>query len=177
MTDIKKPEQKYNFLKSLGDGRYYDVEKIFENKKDKNIKYRIGVDSLNIKDKSIYIISLVGIYEGKQGAFVLYQKQRHPKIINIQERLWKEVEIAIEASIYFRDVHELDIETIEFDLNIDSYYPSSKLYLSALNYAESNGFRGIAKPGLLAAISASDFVVHKGRFNKIRNTKYKRTTK
>lgn len=152
---------KFSFLRSLGDGKFYKVEEILEQKQQQNIKYRIGVDSLNIKDKSIYIVSLVGLYPNNSGAFVYYQKQRVSKINNIEEKLWKEVELSVSFGTFLRDQHKLDIELIEFDFNENKIYPSSKLIPSATGYAEANGFKSTTKPSLLLAISASNHTVNR----------------
>ena len=146
-------------LRSLSDGKIVSLESILS--KNINVSYRCGCDSMNIRDKTIFITTLVGI-RSEGGAFVLYQKDKAPKISDIQERLWKEVERAISFAVYFRDNHPMKLEGIDFDLNTDEQFISSRLASSAIGYANSLGFEAQCKPSMLCAIYASDHVVHNG---------------
>ena len=150
--------EKFTKLMSLGDGKMYAMEEIIARP---GIRYRVGCDSMNIKQRSIYIISLVGIYPGDTGAFVFYHKENIPKIKNIQERLWKEAEISVSFAVQLRDEYQADIEAIDFDFNIKPEFPSSRLSAAAIGFASSEGFKSFCKPDLLYAIAASDFLVHK----------------
>ena len=61
---------------SFGNGKYYSIDSIIEEKGKDEIKYHLGVDSLNIKNFSVFITSLVGVYPDKSGAFVFFKKQK-----------------------------------------------------------------------------------------------------
>jgi predicted RNase H-related nuclease YkuK (DUF458 family) len=126
------------------------------------VKYRVGCDSLNVKDKTVFITTLVGIHPEKKGAFILYSKEKRSKIEDPQIRLWVEVEKAIEFAIALRTDHDLEIDFIDFDLNPDIAYKSSRLVASAVGYAESMGFKALCKPESILAIHAADFLLHKG---------------
>lgn len=147
-------------IKSLHDGEEVSLEHVLKNKP--NIKYRVGCDSLNIKDKTVFITTLVGIHPERNGAFILYAKEKIAKIEEPQVRLWIEVEKAIEFACTLRDEHNVEIDYIDFDLNPDVTYESSRLVASALGYAESMGFKALCKPSSIYAIYAADFIVHKG---------------
>ena len=149
--------EQYKKLKSLGDGKMHAIEDVIARP---NIRYRVGCDSLNIKHHSVYIMSLVGIFPESTGAFVFYHKEKIPKIKNIQERLWKEVEMSVAFAKYLRDDLGADIEAIDFDLNILPEYPSSRLAPSAIGFASAEGFSGYCKPDKLYAIWSSDHIVH-----------------
>lgn len=149
--------EKFTKLKSLGDGKMYTLEEIIARP---GIRYRVGCDSMNIKQKSVYITSLVGIYPGDTGAFVFYHKESIPKVKNIQERLWKEAEISVAFAIQLRDELGADIEAIDFDFNIKPEFPSSRLSAPAIGFAVAEGFAGYCKPDKLYAIWASDHIVH-----------------
>lgn len=56
--------------------------------KSPSIKYRVGCDSLNVRDKTIYITVLVGVYPNNNGAFVVYLKDKVPKVNDMYKRLW-----------------------------------------------------------------------------------------
>lgn len=147
-------------IKTLHDGTEVSLDEVLS--KNKDIKYRVGCDSLNIKDKTVFITTLVGIHPEKKGAFILYSKEKVAKIEESQSRLWTEVEKSIEFAVALRDEHNLEIECIDFDLNPDITYESSRLVASAIGYAESMGFKAYCKPDSIFAIYAADFIVHKG---------------
>jgi len=73
--------EKYARLKSLGDGRMVTLDEALSNKE---VTYRVGCDSLNVKHHSVYIMSLVGIYPDHKGAFVFYHKGKIKKVRNFQ---------------------------------------------------------------------------------------------
>jgi predicted RNase H-related nuclease YkuK (DUF458 family) len=153
----KSAQEKYAKLKSLGDGRMVTLEEALSNK---DVTYRVGCDSLNVKHHSVYIMSLVGIYPDNRGAFVFYHKEKIPKIRDIQQRLWREVEMSMEFAQMLREQFKAKIEAIDFDLNVDEQYPSSRLAASAIGFANGAGFDAYCKPDKLYAIWASDHVVH-----------------
>ena len=150
-------------IKTFHDGKEISLAEVLA--KNPNIKYRVGCDSLNVKDKTVFITTLVGIHPEKTGAFILYSKEKVPKIEEPQVRLWIEVEKSIEFASFLRDEHSLEIECIDFDLNPDITYESSRLVASAIGYAESMGFKAYCKPDSIFAIYAADFIVHKGNDN------------
>ena len=80
-------------IKSFHDGNEVSLQEILDTRK--NIVYRVGCDSLNIKDKTVFITTLVGVYPKSSGAFILYRKDKQPRIDDSQIRLWTEVEKAI----------------------------------------------------------------------------------
>jgi len=147
-------------IKTLHDGSEVSLEEVLAARP--NIKYRVGCDSMNIKDKSVFITTLVGIHPDKSGAFILYSKEKLTKIEEPQVRLWIEVERAIEFASTLRDEYGVEIDCIDFDLNPDVTYESSRLVASAIGYAESMGFKAYCKPDSIYAIYAADFIVHKG---------------
>lgn len=153
----KTAEEKYTKLKSLGDGRFVTLDEALSNK---DVVYRVGCDSLNVKGHSVYIMSLVGIYPDHKGAFVFYHKEKIPKIRDIQQRLWREVEMSMEFAQMLREKYNAKIEAIDFDLNVQEQYPSSRLAASAIGFANGAGFDAYCKPDKLYAIWASDHVVH-----------------
>ena len=147
-------------IKSFHDGKEVSLEQFLKSKD--NIRYRVGCDSMNIKDKTVFITTLVGVNSGRCGAFILYQKEKVNKIDNLQTRLWEEVEKAISFAVNLRDTHKVEIECIDFDLNPNEEYASSRLVHGALGYAESLGFKAYCKPEFIYAIYAADHIVHKG---------------
>lgn len=159
-------------LKSLGDGKFYDLETIIKIGREKNLKYRVGVDSLDVRGATVYIISLVGIYPEKRGAAVwFYREKVSPRIKNIHDRLWKEAEAAVDFASLIRDKYKANVDAVEFDFNVDPQYFSSRLSSSAIGLAKLNGFNGLTKPSDLYGIAVSDHITH--RYGKKRNAKIK----
>lgn len=150
-------------IKSFKDGCEVMLEEFLAGKK--NILYRVGCDSLNIKDKTVFITTLVGIYPRSSGAFILYHKDKIAKIEDSQKRLWTEVEKAIAFATELKQKYSLNVECIDFDLNPNENYESSRLVSSALGFAESLGFKGYCKPNNIHAIHAADHIVHKSDDN------------
>ena len=146
-------------IKSLYDGSEVSLEEVLKLKT--NAVYRVGCDSMNMKDYTIFITTLVGIHPHRSGAFILYQKEKIPKIKETQIRLWQEVEKAISFAKLLKNKYLVDIECIDFDLNPNVTYESSRLVSSAIGYAESMGFKAVCKPHSIYAIHAADFICHK----------------
>lgn len=159
-----KNNKKITHLHSLGDGKSYSLDFILKQGKQKNLKYRIGVDSLDVREGTIYILALVGIYPGKCGATVYFHKEKlSPKIRNIKDRLWKEAEAAIDFALDLKRKYQADIDAVEFDFNDYNTHPeyiSSSLSSSAIGLAQMNGFKGLTKPSELYGIAASDAITH-----------------
>ena len=150
-------------IKSFHDGNEVSLQEILDTKK--NIVYRVGCDSLNIKDKTVFITTLVGIYPKSSGAFILYRKEKVQRIDDSQIRLWTEVEKAIAFASELRSQYDMNIECIDFDLNPNVACESSRLVSSALGFAESLGFKAYCKPNFIHAIYAADHIVHKSDDN------------
>ena len=146
-------------IKSLHDGNEVSLTEVL--KVRTNAKYRVGCDSINTKDTTIFITTLIGIHPNRSGAFILYQKEKIPKIRETQIRLWQEVEKAIAFATLLKKQYLVDIECIDFDLNPNLTYESSRLVSSAVGYAEAMGFKAVCKPHSIYAIHAADFIAHK----------------
>ena len=153
-------------IKTLHDGKEVCLKEVLLDKH--GVKYRVGCDSLNVKEHTVFITTLVGIHPERRGAFVLYSKEKINKIQEPRLRLWQEVEKAINFATHLREQIGVEIECIDFDLNTDTTYESSRLVASALGYAEAMGFKAFCKPNALYAIYAADFITHKS------NDAYKR---
>lgn len=134
--------------------------------KSPTIKYRVGCDSLNVRDKTIYITVLVGVYPENRGAFVVYLKDKVPKVNDMYKRLWYEVEKAVSFASMLREEYNINIEAVDLDLNSDPEHLSNKLLNSAIGYATSCGFPTFCKPQNVAAIYAADHLVHRKNIEK-----------
>lgn len=124
-------------------------------------RYRIGCDSLNLKNRTVFITTIVGFHPNKRGAFIYYIKDTVPLVKDTAKRLWSEVERAIGLANLIKDKHSIQVEAIDFDLNTKEKYISSRFAASAVSYANSCGFEAFCKPDTLLAIYAADFICHK----------------
>lgn len=145
-------------MRSLGDGKFYKLEDILN--KNINIKFKIGCDSLNTKIYSVYILSLVGIYPEKKGAFVYYYKEKFPKIKDIYQRLWKEASMCVDFAKHLRDTYQLEIDSLDFDFNTNPQFISNRLAQSAIGLAKSEGFIGHCKPNEIWGVYCADHIIN-----------------
>lgn len=147
------------FVKSFGTNKVLSLKEMFANSKTN--RYRIGCDSLNIKNKTVYITTIVGFHPGNRGAFIYYIKEYVPLVKDTARRLWTEVEKSISLASLVKEDHNIQIEAIDFDLNTSEKYISSRFATSAVSYANSYGFKAFCKPDTLVSIYAADFICHR----------------
>jgi predicted RNase H-related nuclease YkuK (DUF458 family) len=151
-------------VRSFGTRKDIPLKEMF----DKNLttRYRIGCDSLNIKNKTVFITTIVGFHPNRRGAFIYYIKDISPLIKDTAKRLWMEVEKAIGLANIVKERHSIQVEAIDFDLNTKEKYVSSRFATSAISYASSYGFKAFCKPDTLLAIYAADFISHRKTLKK-----------
>jgi predicted RNase H-related nuclease YkuK (DUF458 family) len=124
-----------------------------------NIELYIGTDSQNYSKHTIYVTTLVFRYN-KQGAHVIYKKDRVPKITDIWTRLWAELERSTNLALFLKNDCGIAVDQIDLDYNENPRFASYKLYKAAVGYVESLGFRTKTKPNLLLATSAANVLCH-----------------
>ena len=146
-------------VRSFGTRKVISLEEMFAKKLTD--RYRIGCDSLNIRNKTVFITTIVGFHPNRRGAFIYYLKDTCSLIKDTPRRLWEEVEKAISLANLVRDEHSIQVEAIDFDLNTKEKYVSSRFATSAISYAKSYGFKAYCKPDTLLAIHAADYISHK----------------
>lgn len=129
-------------------------------------RYRVGCDSANIKNKTVYITTIVGFHPGNRGAFIYYIKEYSARVRDTAKRLWNEVEKSIAIANLIKQRHNVEVEAIDFDLNTDEKYLSSRFATSAVSYANSFGFPAYCKPDTLLSIYAADFISHRKSLKK-----------
>lgn len=145
-------------VKSFGTNKVITLKEMFSSTKTE--RYRVGCDSANIRNKTVYITTIVGFHPGNRGAFIYYIKEYCPRIRDTAKRLWNEVEKSIAIANLIKERHNINIEAIDFDLNTDERYISSRFATSAVSYANSYGFDAYCKPDTLLSIYAADFISH-----------------
>lgn len=145
-------------VKSYGTNNTISLKEMFASRKTN--RYRVGCDSANIRNKTVYITTIVGFHPGNRGAFIYYIKEYVPRVRDTAKRLWNEVEKSIGIANLIKERHGIDVEAIDFDLNTDEKYLSSRFATSAVSYANSYGFAAFCKPDTLLSIYAADFISH-----------------
>lgn len=151
-------------VKSYGTKKIISLKEMFEN--SNTTRYRVGCDSANIKNKTVYITTIVGFHPGNRGAFIYYIKEYSPRVRDTAKRLWNEVEKSIAIANLIKQRHNVEVEAIDFDLNTDEKYLSSRFATSAVSYANSFGFPAYCKPDTLLSIYAADFISHRKSLKK-----------
>lgn len=128
-------------------------------KANPNTEIYVGCDSQNFSTHTVYVSTVLFRYP-QSGAHVLYRKEKVEKITAIWPRLWGELERSIELASYIQEHCGLDVKQIDLDFNKNPKFPSNSVYKAAIGYAESMGFCTKAKPDLLFATSAANFLCH-----------------
>jgi predicted RNase H-related nuclease YkuK (DUF458 family) len=149
-------------FKKLTSGEQFDLAKYtkeyLEANKDYDVKMYLGCDSQTKADKTTYATTLVFHVESS-GCHIIYKKEVVPVIRDMWNRLWKETELSVKASLYLRE-NGIEIDTIDLDYNIDPIHESNRLVKAAVGYVESLGFKARVKPELLPAVYAADTIVN-----------------
>jgi predicted RNase H-related nuclease YkuK (DUF458 family) len=147
-------------VKSFGTRQTVSLQEMLDKKL--TTRYRIGCDSLNLKNKTVYITTIVGFHPNNRGAFIYYIKETVPLIRDTYKRLWMEVEKSIAFASRVKSDHNIQVEAIDFDLNSKEKHISSRFASSAISYANSCGFEAFCKPDTLLAVYAADYISHGG---------------
>ena len=120
-------------------------------------KLYVGTDSQNIGKTTVYATVIV-FHNNNGGGHVLYSKVTMPRISDRWTRLWKEVEMSVEAAELLKggDFHPVDF--IDLDLNPDPRYKSNMVLRSAVGYVESFGYKARVKPNATIASCVADSI-------------------
>lgn len=123
------------------------------------VEIYVGCDSQNYRRHTVYVSTVLFRFY-QNGAHVVYRKEKVNKITDIWPRLWGELERSVELASYIREQCGFSIKQIDLDFNQSPEFPSFSVYKAAVGYAESMGFVARAKPDLLYATSAANFLCH-----------------
>ncbi len=120
-----------------------------------DLKIHISTDSQNYGAKTVYATVVVFRY-GLRGAHYIYNKVRIPRIKDTFTRLYKEGEFTIECAEYIQNNTALRVFAVEFDYNNKKKTASSSLVPVLVGWANSLGYKALAKPDDLIAAKAAD---------------------
>lgn len=115
----------------------------------------IGTDSQNYANKTVYVSTVLLRYP-KNGARVLYTKEKVAQIKDLWTRLWNELERSITLAQYIENDLGYAVKQIDMDYNSIEGFQSFQVYKAAKGYVESMGYKAKAKPELLMATWAAN---------------------
>lgn len=119
----------------------------------------IGCDSQNHRQHTVYVTAVVLRFPGN-GAHVLYLKERVPIIRDLWTKLWGETERSVKTAEIIHEHLGVRATQIDLDYNTDPAYPSHKLLSASTGYITSLGYSSKAKPNLLMAVWAANYLCH-----------------
>jgi predicted RNase H-related nuclease YkuK (DUF458 family) len=117
----------------------------------------VGTDSQNIGKHTVYA-TVVVFHHPNRGGHVLYSKISIPRINDRYTKLWKEVELSIEAANMFNGLGLPHVDCIDLDLNPDPRYKSNQVLIAALGYVKSLGYNVRVKPNATIASTVADAI-------------------
>ncbi len=124
-----------------------------------NVRLYIGTDSQNFSKHTVYVTTVVFRFT-KQGAHVIYKKEKVPKISDTWTRLWSELERSTNLALFLKNDRGIEVHQIDLDYNDNPRYASYKLRKAAVGYVEALGFNAKTKPNLLIAVGAANVLCH-----------------
>ena len=122
-------------------------------------KIYIGCDSHNHPSgrQTIYATVIV-LHRKGNGGHVLFNKSSLPLISSQFERLWKEVELSMEAVSDLESIGLLKPDFVDVDLNPDPKMKSNSLLRAAVGLIESKGLKARYKSLSPWAVSVADHI-------------------
>jgi predicted RNase H-related nuclease YkuK (DUF458 family) len=124
-----------------------------------DLEIHVGCDSQNFRRHTIYVTTVVFRYP-RNGAHVIFRKERVPKIDDMWTKLWGETERSVALANLILEENEIRVDQIDLDFNSDSSYPSHKLISASRGYITSLGYASTVKPDLQMAAWAADVLCH-----------------
>jgi predicted RNase H-related nuclease YkuK (DUF458 family) len=117
----------------------------------------IGCDSHNNAGKTTFATVIV-LHHPNKGGHVLYNRSVVNRIQSRYERLWKEVELSVEAAQILMTAGIQSPDYIDIDLNPDPRYQSNTLLRAAVGLIESIGLKARYKSLSPWSISIADSI-------------------
>ncbi len=153
------PDGPHLVFKSMHDGHVVDllahVGGVLASNKD--VEILVGSDSHNYAHHTVYTTTVV-LRFFRNGAQVIYQREKAPKVIDLWTRLWGEVERSLAVAQVLRLDGHMPVRQIDMDLNSDARFGSHKLHTAAVGYVRSHGYEARTKPDLLIATWAANIL-------------------
>lgn len=119
----------------------------------------IGVDSKPHKGFTTFGLAVVVHIESSKGGHMFVEVSKTDKIRSVRERLMKEVEMVVDASMILLDIVGTRGFQVHLDINPDPKYKSNSIAKEAIGWVEGQGFEYKIKPESWAATHAADMLV------------------
>jgi predicted RNase H-related nuclease YkuK (DUF458 family) len=120
-----------------------------------DVEISVGSDSQNRCGHTIYTTAVVIRYH-RNGAHVVYRREKQARIRDLWTRLWGEVERSLDVARALRDEGGVPVARIDMDLNSDPRFGSHRLHTTAVGYVRAQGYDAHTKPDLLMATWAAN---------------------
>lgn len=143
----------------MGNGSAVDVLSHVRNVLDsaQDVEVLVGTDSHNRAYHTVYSTAIVLRFP-KNGAHVIYRRERAPKVTDLWTRLWGEVERSLHVAGALRTAGAIPVQRIDMDLNSNARFGSHKLHTAAVGYVRACGYEPRTKPELLIATWAANIL-------------------
>ena len=169
-------------FKKFGGEQIQDLKAYIQSLVNDNptLYFCVGCDSKQLRGSTLYVVAITvhsPLY--RNGAHVIFARIREKKVRDDFTRLWKEAEYLVEVAevcdVALREINyvrkEMDpvkgvlrecndgyykLVEVHVDYNEKARYLSNKVYLAALPWLKSMGYKTKGKPESYAATCAAD---------------------
>lgn len=154
-------EFKKNFYKKIDGTLIPNIKEYVADFIEKNptTEIHIGCDSQERGQDISYAISLCMYIPGHGGHVI--SKRIITRTASRYEKLWKEVELAIEAAEELDNVIDHQEMSIHIDYNVKPTEGSHNLYDAGIGYVTACGYKALGKPNAWASTKIADKVCRK----------------
>ena len=121
----------------------------------------IGCDSIQQKNKTRFCLVVIIHIDSSKGGKVFHEVSNFDKIRNLQQRLLKEVEIAVGGAMNIIDVIEDRAFEVHLDINPNPEHKSNVVSREAIGWVLGQGLDCKIKPHSFASSCAADYFVKK----------------
>jgi len=119
----------------------------------------VGVDSQNHRGQTDFGLAIVVHIESSKGGHMFVETSKMKRIKSMRERLMKEVEIVVDASMKLLDLVGTHGFAVHLDLNPDPRHKSNSIIKEAIGYVTGQGFECAVKPESWVATHVADSLV------------------
>ena len=120
-----------------------------------DVEVLVGSDSHNRGRHTIYTTTVV-LRFARNGAQVLFRREREQRLDDRWTRLWGELERSLAVARALTDEGNIPVSRIDMDLNSDPRHGSHRLHTAAVGYVRAHGYEARTKPDLLIASWAAN---------------------
>lgn len=119
----------------------------------------IGVDSQNHKGYTSFGLAIIVHIESSKGGHMFVEVSKTARIRSMRERLMKEVELVVDASMKLLDLVGTRGFQVHLDINPNPEHKSNSIAKEAIGWVEAMGFEYKIKHESWAATHAADMLV------------------